>query len=464
MVCNILKYKTKIINIKHLLTVLVGLSVVLSVFWILMLRLEGGDPSIKLELPSSSIGVSYELKVSVTDEKSSIRRIWIGLLKDGEEIDLFKKEFPFPELFSGWKIHKESFNILIEPKKLGITDGKAILRIVSWDYSWSGLGNGNRAYVENNIMIDTMPPEIDILSKTHNLSQGGAGLVIYRISEQCPKSGVYVGENFFPGHSGYFKDQDIFLAFIAFYYKQGPETQIFAKAIDKAGNSTRAGFPYYIKKKKFKKDVINISDKFLNWKIPEFESYLPKDSKTSVVDNFLMINRKMREENYKEIAELGEKTEKVIYWNGGFLRLPQAARRAGFADYRTYKYKGRIIDHQTHLGIDLASISHSKVPASNKGKVVFAGYMGIYGRTVIIDHGFGLLSMYSHLSRTDVKKGQIVSKGENIGRTGSTGLAGGDHLHFAMLVHNTFVNPIEWWDAAWIENNISAKIDAVISD
>lgn len=464
MACNILKYKIKIINIKYLLAILVGLSVVLSVFWILVLRLEGGDPSIKLEIPSSSIGMYYELKVSVTDGKSSIRKIWIGLLKDGEEIDLLKKEFPSPGLLSGWKIHKESFNILIEPKKLGIIDGKAILRIVSWDYSWRGWGNGNRAYVENNVVIDTVPPEIDIFSKTHNLSQGGAGLVIYRISEQCPKSGIYVGENFFPGHSGYFKDPDIFLAFIALDFKQGPETQILAKAIDKAGNNTRTGFSYYIKKRVFKKDVINISDRFLNRKMPEFESYLSKDSQASVVDNFLIINRKMRESNFKKITEFGGKTEKVLYWHGEFLRLPQAARRASFADYRTYKYKGRIIDHQTHLGIDLASIPYSKVPASNKGKVVFVGNIGIYGRTIIIDHGFGLLSMYSHLSRTDIKKGQIVSKGENIGRTGSTGLAGGDHLHFAMLVHNTFVNPIEWWDATWIENNISAKIDAVISD
>lgn len=438
------------------------LMVVSSVFWILLLRLEGGKPSIKLGLSSSSIGVYNELKVSVIDKKSSIRKIWIGLLKEGEEIDIFKKEFPSPEILSGWKVQKKSFNIPIEPKKMGITDGKAIIRIVSWDYSWRGWGKGNRAYVENDVVIDTVPPEIEMQSKAHNLSQGGAGLVIYKISEQCPKSGVYVGEKFFPGHSGYFKDQNTLLAFVALDFKQGSETQIYAKAIDNAGNSTRTGFPYYIKKKTFKKDVINISDKFLNWKIPEFESYLPKDSKTSRVDNFLMINRIMRKENYKKITELGAKTEKVMYWNGRFLRLPKAARKSGFADHRTYKYKGRIIDHQVHLGIDLASIIHSKVPASNKGKIVFTGNMGIYGRTIAIDHGFGVLSMYSHLSRVDVKMGQIVSKGEYIGRTGSTGLAGGDHLHFGILVHDTFVNPIEWWDNSWIKNNISDKIDEEI--
>jgi len=113
------------------------------------------------------------------------------------------------------------------------------------------------------------------------------------------------------------------------------------------------------------------------------------------------------------------------------------------------------------LGIDLASIAHSPIPASNRGKVVFAGDLGIYGKTVIIDHGFGLFSTYSHMSVLNVENGQMVSKKEIIGRTGSTGLAGGDHLHFGMLVHSTFVNPIEWWDEAWIKNNILEKIDAV---
>ena len=110
------------------------------------------------------------------------------------------------------------------------------------------------------------------------------------------------------------------------------------------------------------------------------------------------------------------------------------------------------------MGIDLASLAHSPVPAANTGKVVFSDYLGIYGNTIIIDHGFGLFSMYSHLSELNVQPGQKVSRGDIIARTGSTGLAGGDHLHFSMLVHATFVNPVEWWDPAWIENNVSSKI------
>ncbi len=457
--CNLLKTNKK--NIKSRLIVLVCFIVILPVAWILVVRFEGEKPSITLELPSPSIGKTQELTLSVSDAKSGVRRIWIGLVKDGKEVVLFEKDLPFAGLIRGGIIHQELFKIVFEPVKMGITDGKAILRMVARDYSWRRWLHGNTAYLEKDVMIDTRPPEVGILSRAHNVSQGGAGLVIYRVSETCPKSGVFVGGNFFPGYPGYFKDNNILIAFFALDYKQGPGTKIFVNATDFAGNSSRAGFPYYIKRKVFKKDLIEISDRFLNWKMPEFDVDISPDSKTPLVDKFLKVNREVRQDNYEQLLSIVRNTDKKLYWKGTFLRLPKSARKAGFADHRRYKYKGHIIDRQIHMGVDLASVAHSPVSASNTGKVAFAEYMGIYGKTVIIDHGFGLFSMYSHLSDFNVKKGQIVSKGEIIGRTGTTGLAGGDHLHFGMLVHNTFVNPVEWWDASWIKNNISGKINTV---
>ena len=456
--------KAKKKNIKSRLVILVCFIVILPVAWILVVKLEGEKPSITLELPSPSLGKTQELSLSVSDAKSGVRRIWIGIIKDGKEVDLLKKDLPFAGLIRGGIIHQESFKILVEPVKIGITDGKAILRMVAKDYSWRGWLQGNTTYLEKDVIIDTHAPEIGILSKAHNVNQGGAGLVIFRVSEPCPKSGVFVGENFFPGYPGGFKDNNILIAFFALDYEQGPGTKVFVAATDVAGNSSRAGFAHYIKRKVFKKDVLEISDRFLNWKMPEFDVDISPDSQTPLVDKFLKVNRELRIDNYKQLLGIVDKTEKKLHWKGVFLRLPNSARRAGFADHRIYKYNGRIIDRQTHMGIDLASVARSPVSASNTGKVVFAGYLGIYGKTVIIDHGFGLFSMYSHLSSFTVKKDQMVPKGEIIGRTGVTGLAGGDHLHFGMLVHDTFVNPIEWWDASWIKNNISDKIDTVSSN
>lgn len=440
------------------------LIVILPVVWILVVRLEGEKPSITPELPSLSIGKTRELTLSVSDAKSGVRRVWVGLIKDGKEVVLFEKDFPFAGFIRGGIIHQESFNILIEPVKLGITDGKAMLRMVARDYSWRRGLKGNTAYLEKDVVIDTRSPEVDVLSRAHNVSQGGSGLIIYRVSERCPKSGVFVGENFFPGYPGAFKDDHILIAFFALDYEQGPGTKIFVHATDFAGNSSRAGFPYYIKRKVFKKDLIKISDRFLNWKMPEFDVNIPPGSQTPLVDKFLKVNREVRKNNYQQLLSITKSTDKEIYWKGKFLRLPKSARKAGFADHRSYQYKGHIIDRQIHMGVDLASVAHSPVAASNTGKVTFAEYMGIYGKTVIIDHGFGLFSMYSHLSDFNVRKGQMVSRGERIGHTGTTGLAGGDHLHLGMLVHHAFVNPVEWWDASWIQNNISVKINTVTSN
>ena len=456
--------KTKEKKSKHRLIILLCIILAIPVAWILITRLEGGKPCIKLDLPSQTIGTSQDLSISVTDIKSGLRRVWIGLLQNGRETILLEKDFPAKGLIVGGSEYEKSFKVKIDPEKRGIKDGKAILRIVAYDFSWRQWFKGNKTYLEKNIIIDTKPPEIDIISRFHNINQGGACLLIYKLSEQCHRSGVYVEENFFPGHSGHFQDKNILMAFFALNYNQEPGTKIFIKAIDRAGNTSKAGFNYNIKRKVFKKDVINISDGFLNWKMPEFDIHIPQRSELTLKEKFIKVNRDLRENSSNKVIELAENTDKILYWDGVFLRLPKSANKAGFADSRVYKYKNKIIDRQIHLGIDLASITHSPIPAANKGKVVFAGSIGIYGKTVIIDHGFGLQSMYAHLSSYNVEEKQMVSKGEIIGHTGITGLAGGDHLHYSILIHNTFVNPIEWWDKTWIKNNISSKINNAKKD
>lgn len=455
---NPLKDKKK--NLKLWLAAIVFFAAILPAAWLLIVRLEGEPPSVALDLGSLSIRDAQTFTVSASDDRSGLRKLWVGLLKDGRETVLLDREFPAGNVISGGKIHDASVSIKIEPKKLDITDGKAVLRIMARDYSWRRWLHGNKTYLEKDVTIDTVPPDVDILTRVHNISPGGSGLVIYRVSEPCPKSGVHVGDDFYPGYPGYFNDANVLMAFFALNHDQGPGVEFYVTAADAAGNSTKAGFPHYVRRKSFKKDVIRISDGFLNWKMSEFDVEIHSDSKTPLIDKFLTVNRDLRESNYTTITKIAETSGNTLYWEGAFLRLPGSEQKAGFADRRDYRYNDRQIDRQFHLGIDLAAVSLAPVPAANTGKVIYAGSIGIYGKTVIIDHGFGLLSMYSHLNSFDVKKDQPVSKGDIIGRTGSTGLAGGDHLHFSMLIHKTFVNPVEWWDAAWIKNNISSKIDA----
>jgi hypothetical protein len=361
----------------------------------------------------------------------------------------------------GGSVHSETVDMDFEPQKLGISDGPAVLRIAAWDHSWRKWGKGNQTYLEKQIVIDTVAPQIEVLSHAHNLNQGGSGVIVYKLSESCQKSGVLAGDNFFPGYAGYFADKAIHLAFFALTFEQGPATKLMLSAADFAGNTSQTGFPNHINKRSFKKDVINLSDGFLQSKMPEFVNVVPNAANLSPLEIFLAVNRELRVANTETLNGVGAASEPKMHWQGNFLRLPDSAPRAGFADQRDYRYQGKSIDHQVHYGVDLASLALSPIPAANAGKVAYIGFVGIYGNTVILDHGFGLLSLYGHMSSIQVQKDQIVAKGEIIGKTGMTGLAGGDHLHFGMMVHHIFVNPIEWWDDAWIKNNVTDKLAAI---
>ena len=97
--------------------------------------------------------------------------------------------------------------------------------------------------------------------------------------------------------------------------------------------------------------------------------------------------------------------------------------------------------------------------AAHNGTVVHAGDLGIYGNCVMLDHGFGLFTLYGHLSSIDVKVGDSVQAKQPIGRSGETGLAAGDHLHFGVYLAGVAVLPVEWWDAKWINDNIAPKLE-----
>ncbi len=435
------------------------LVILLAGGWFLWGRLENENPVLSLDLPSAYIGQSRELTVTLKDARSGLRKVWIGLLKDGKETVLHAETFPSAGFLEGGRIHEDSVKINVEPAILGFADGDAVLRVVVSDYSWRDWWRGNHTHFEKKVIIDTKPPEIEVLSRSHNINQGGTGLVVFRTSEACSQSGVQVGDKFFPGYTGYFDNPLVYLAFIALDFEQNTDTEMFVKAADLAGNPGKGGLNYHLRHREFRHDRINISDGFLKRKIADFPSEVAGDANQSLLDKFLSINRDLRKANYQTIVEVCRQSDAKMYWKGDFLRLPKSANRAGFADHRIYLHNGREIDRQVHLGIDLASVAQSTVPAANDGVVVLAERVGIYGKTVILDHGFGVFSMYAHLSHIGVNVGDRPARGDILGRTGMTGLAGGDHLHFSMLIHGTFVNPVEWWDMNWIQHNVLAKLE-----
>jgi len=437
-----------------------GLAI--SLLSMIVMRLEGEMPVFQLESPIHTIGKSYTLKGWASDQKSGVSRVWIAIFQQGKERELFDRTYPSKGFLGGGVVQKQLVSLEIYVDALGLSDGEALLRTAVWDHSYRGWWAGNRSYSEHKILIDTRPPTIDVLTRTHNLNQGGAGLAIYRVSEPGTDNGVQVANRFFPGYSRFFSDPNLYIAFFSIPYDEGPDSRLYMRATDPAGNTCRTGFAYHINPRNFKQDNIVVSDAFLRRSIPRFEHALniAKPS-PSLIDKFIAVNRDLRRTSDTTLKDACKKSDTKQYWEGPFLRLPRSARKAGFADQRKYQYNGRTVDEQVHLGIDLASTPHSPVPAANNGRVALAEHLGIYGKSVLLDHGFGLFSMYGHLSRIEVTRDQVLSRGDVIGFTGTTGLAGGDHLHYAMIVSHTFVNPVEWWDPNWIKHNVTDKLKTI---
>jgi murein DD-endopeptidase MepM/ murein hydrolase activator NlpD len=255
-------------------------------------------------------------------------------------------------------------------------------------------------------------------------------------------------------------DPAVRVAFFSLLHDQDLKTPIRLFARDEAGNSARADFDYRVFPKPFKRSRIELDDRFIERVVPAIlEGTTEIKPEGDTLAKFLAINGDLRRRNADKIASFAAQTAPELLWRGMvFHPFTNSAVESAFADHRTYVYKGREVDQQIHLGFDLASYTGTPIVAANRGKVLFADELGIYGNCVILDHGMGVQSLYAHLSSIDVKPGQMVDKEATLGRSGMTGLAGGDHLHFTMLVNGRMVNPVEWWDAHWIEDRILRKL------
>ncbi|MCF8025093.1 MAG: M23 family metallopeptidase [Desulfobacteraceae bacterium] len=448
-------------NFKYLMLTILSVIVLGAAVWLVIVKFEGGARLIELKMEDPYIGAEEQISALVRDEKSGIRRLRVAVIQNGKETVLMEQAYEKGKAAQGEG--KKSFTININTRRLGLSDGRVDLRATARDDSWRNWFSGNRGYIEKELVVDTVSPEIEVLTRQHNVSQGGAGLIIYRVSEKCQKQGVSANGNFFPGYSGYFDDPDVYIAFFGLAHNQKTDAEMQVKAVDRAGNTGRSGFYYHLKNKNFDAETLRISDGLLSRILPGFENVDGFPKGASRLKQFLFVNKDLRQKNNKALLASEEKGDARMHWSGAFMRLPNSARQAGFADHRTYVYKGEVIDKEVHLGIDLASVRQAPVPAANTGRVAFVGRVGIYGNVVIVDHGFGLFSVYAHLSRSSVNEGQMVEKSDLLGYTGSTGLAVGDHLHYGMFIHDIFVNPVEWWDAAWIKNNVTAKLEHVKS-
>ena len=445
-----------------------------AVAWFLAGREPG--PVIEVKSPAKFLGQAGSLELFVDAPAGRLTRVTATLAQNGQELPVFTldsvsgagegatadaaaqvKQASSDRLWVIRPLGKQAQPTLVAgPATLTVTAGRPVL---------FGLREAVTT-VTRDLQVRLEPPQVGIVSLHHFLNLGGSEFVVLRASPADVQAGVRVGGlsfSAFPGSAVGLTDPALRVAFFALPYDQDAATPVTVFARDEAGNEATARMDRQPFPKRFQRSRIPLDTAFLERVVPAIAANTPSlglaaGAGTDLLPGFLIINRDLRQANNQAIAALAAKTAPEMGWQEAFTQLGNTQVESRFADHRTYFFDGKEVDQQTHLGFDLASTQQAPVTAANRGLVVHAAYLGIYGNCIVVDHGLGVQSLYAHLSSMDVKEGDRVDKGQTLGRSGTTGLAGGDHLHFTMLVGGVQVNPVEWWDPHWMEDRVFRKI------
>lgn len=427
----------------------------LAAAYFLRPRFESQAPQIKLAPAADVLGLA-PMEIEIADRGTGLESVTATLSAGGSEHALASEQFDQPVA---------SRKITVALSKLaGVKEGAAVLRVTARDASLWNSFRGNETVLQKELTIDVTPPTLELIADDRYVNFGGVGAIVYKPSADTQTSGVRIGERFFPGFKGAIKGQaDRYFALFAHPYDAAADAKAVLVATDKAGNARQMPLVYELKDVKYRKSTIALSDNFLQGKVAPLlgdaaaRQGAPKDV-------FVAVNKKLRKENEDRIAAITKKATPSILWKGAFSQLSNSKVEANFADLRTYVYDNEPIDTAYHVGYDLSVTRNYPVEAANSGVVAFVGDLGIYGNTVILDHGLGLFTLYSHLSSIDVKAGDAVQQRQALGKTGETGLAAGDHLHYGVYLHGVAVLPVEWWDRKWIADNIEPKLEGQSGD
>ena len=449
---------------RKLLLLLVVLLLVAGGAWLWAGRAEG--PRIDVRGPARFIGQATPLDVMVESAGGEFSRVEVTLEQGGRSHSIFTLEHP-----SDATVRQETAERIYIMRPVGKRDlpelqpGPARIVVRAARPVLYGLRQAE-SEIARDVEVRLDPPRIAVLSTFHFINHGGAEFVVYRATPADVESGVRVGDRTYPGFpaegAGVKAGEGTKVAFFGLLHDQDLDTPIALWARDPAGNEATAALEHRPFPKPFRRSRIQIDDLFLERVVPAIAATTPALNLSTApgdrVASFLRINGDLRRQNAEVIAGLARKTASEMLWKDAFQPLGNASVEAAFADNRTYFHNGQEIDRQVHLGFDLAVTQHIPVLAANAGVVLYAADLGIYGNCVIVDHGLGVQSLYAHLSSFEVGEGDRVEKGRILGRSGMTGLAGGDHLHFTMLVNGQPVNPVEWWDPKWMQDRVLRKI------
>ena len=442
-----------------------------GLLWLAILALLGGasfwgwqhlesNPPVIMAPESILLGSDPQsIEIGIQDPDSGLRVVSVRLLAPSGSRSLLDQTYPGHWSSGGGPgSRSDNLNLLLDANALQVPDGPATLVIDTRDWSWRDGLTGNRTELSIPVVIDTKPPQVRVESGLTYMYRGGSAAAVYKVEEESTSHGVQVGEAFFPGwpHPAGGSDRRVALFAVPVETPQGTPVEIIAT--DAAGNRRAVPFPARVLERVFRESELPLSNTFIA-KVAEPLAQRARLDSASPAATFRAVNETLRAQNEATIRESLSEPSPQPLWQGAFQQWPGSQVMSRFAEDRTYVYQGEPISEARHYGFDLAATARAPVSAAGAGQVVLAGDLGIYGLCVIIDHGLGLASLYGHLSTIDVSVGEEVRKGQRIGRSGETGLAAGDHLHFAFLIGDHYVDPLEWWDPKWVRSHIGVRLE-----
>jgi murein DD-endopeptidase MepM/ murein hydrolase activator NlpD len=370
-----------------------------------------------------------------------------------------------------------------EGEKAELLEGTAVITFKAFDRSfWS---NAQEESLE--LRVDYHKPKVEVVSTQHNARLGGSQLLFYRAyDEDLGISGVKVGNAIFRGFpagglDGDLKQSNLYAAIYAIpldFDSARDVIKVFAE--DNSGNSAFSGFYNRVAPRPSRPTPARVGDEFVREKVAVIArenaarigelrggSERNRGADATAADYrraFSDVNDLLRRADDAQISRLLANAARAeAYWQGPFAR-PQMTIQSGFGDTLKYVYlsTNEEIGEWRQIGMEfLPSQSGREVPAAGNGVVAFVETFPVYGRTVAIDHGLGLVTLYSQLGSATVARGDSVRKGQTVGVGGGSGLSRNGALRVEFRLQGTPVDPQEWLDGGWFFSHIVGKANEV---
>jgi murein DD-endopeptidase MepM/ murein hydrolase activator NlpD len=439
-------------------SILLG-ALLVSAAGVLWWRCEGEAPAVQAPAEVALGRNARTLKLAVSDARSGLREVTATVRQGDAAHELSAAQYEGSLATGGPTTGPVEVELALDARALELREGEASLEVAARDWSWASWLRGNRTVAAIPVRVDLSPPRLGVETGLSYVARGGTGAVAYSVSEATVRDGVDVAGTFYPGFPfpGGAAGQGRRFALYAIPRDAPAEPKIQVVAEDAAGNRAAAGWPVVFQERRFDEERIDLPPRFLEQKVGELADAFGIRAEDRVAA-FQEINARVRAADEKRVREIAAKATPEPLWKGPFQKWANSEVTSRFAEHRSYFVGHQQVSEAIHYGYDLAALAGAPVTASNAGRVIHAADLGIYGNCVVLDHGLGLASLYGHLASFAVAEGDRVEKGQVLGRSGSTGLAGGDHLHFAILVDGTYVEPKEWWDPKWVREKVESQL------